>query len=310
MKRITVTVLLMMFSGIISCEDHKSGHSHKAKRNNINTSTANKSDVKASVCQITQAKAVYIKTIPISSNMKEYVQLYKENWAKLCANKKVSLYKNFEMANKIMSYFQLIFYTNMKNKALRQATQDYMYSVHQFLPGISAPHSEYNFSIKMSHFRAFSDLGNENDRRFLSIHNELMGDGVLPVWYTQTWDLGGCVNYGEHPWIKSFKAIKEGKKLDGQAYQIAILRLETLLLSALDRSMFINNKSTGICTCTPGKDNKAKAVVINDYRNIISYLNKTKDYPALYKKLQLSVTAIKNESLKILVDREKHCSGG
>jgi hypothetical protein len=177
-----------------------------------------------------------------------------------------------------------------------------------FIPAFEGSLIEFQyFTPNLDDFRDNEVLGTDEDRHFLNAYTELLGDATLYPWLMQTWDHGGCVRFGEYKWadvLKSLDALRAAVK--GQAYREMTDRLEEALKDQWQTLGMAaeEGKPPVICSC------ENRSAVVPDLETILAAIADRPGYDATRAALKRTLAGVEAGAVPVLVESEKHCSGG
>lgn len=262
-------------------------------------------------CEIARAPSTYTsEVIKIPDDVKKNIQEYKKSWIDLCDRKAgSSVYNTFALAKILEDEFT---YADLPAKGTRmeraiELDRVLAHDLMQFIPAFQGSYMEYEFF--MPRFEIFSQVsihGTEEDKQFFQLHADLNGNSILPNWYQQTWDYGGCFRFGEFDWVEAFQKLKQAKRIKSVEYRKVIDSIESNLGKTFDRLYFKaqRRKSSKICTCNE------KQAVQTDLKKLIKYLRENKQHSKLAAKLKVILLSVKKGEVPVLSQAEQHCSGG
>ena len=263
------------------------------------------------VCQVARAQPVYTsKVMEVPDEIKKLIQAYKKSWVNLCDRKAgSSVHETFILAKTLEDEFT---YADlpMKGTDMERAIEldrVLAYDLMQFIPAFQGSYMDHEYF--MPRFAAFSQVskfGTEEDKQFFQLHADLNGNGILPNWYQQTWDYGGCLRFGEFDWVGAFQKLGDPGQIKSIQYRKLLDKIEIDLQKTLEKLYYKyrDGKFHKICTCKT-----TKAVQI-DLGELVKHLGKIKRYSRLATKLKITLASIKKGETPVLSQAEQHCSGG
>jgi hypothetical protein len=123
----------------------------------------------------------------------------------------------------------------------------------------------------------------------------------------QTWDHGGCVRFGEYKWADALKSIDALRAAtSGQAYREMVDRLEEALTEQLQTLGMPaeEGRAPVVCTC------ENRNAVVPDLQTILVAVDQRAGYDGPRAALKRTLAGVEAGAVPVLVEAEKHCSGG
>lgn len=177
--------------------------------------------------------------------------------------------------------------------------------VPKFLPGIHGQIYDYrNIVFKHDYFVKYSHLGTNIDKKYWALKKYVGDLGWFPIWLVQTWDYGGCENYGGFDFVKIFRSIKELRQYKlPDIYAKTLAEYEKKLLLMYTFKMPSEKVNSGVCSCNGFEP------IINDLKKIVGYYRTEQDIDKA-NLFENSLKAVTSGKITVNNDSVKHCSGG
>lgn len=274
-------------------------------------------------CRAAYKEPNFGSTLEIPGSVKKLIEKYKQGWRELCGGKgRYSIHSLFHQAKEIEKAFSQVFETADKAvdgvdkkqgwDARFKKAEEIHYLIGgqypSFVPLFKGSYIEHNyFEVSLSDFKEYASFGDVEDALFLKAYYELRGPALIHPWYRKTWDYGGCLRFGEYPWVDTLEKISTLKReLTNPLYRKMVLEFEDNLKDTFNRLYFRHGdgRLSDICTCGE------KGAVEKDLEEILENIKSRPDYRETENAIRKTLNGVIKKEIPINSESERHCSGG
>ncbi len=260
-------------------------------------------------CLVARKEAVFLDEIfPLSESIKQEIFTYKKRWVDFCDKKNdVTLAELLSLGKTLGDHLEFGLFNNNEDELDWEKIEEYfLEKIMLFLPAFEGEVTEYNYyHPKMTDFSMLSQYGSNEDKNFFQLYQKFYDQSILPSWYDQTWDYGGCLKFGEFNWIDAFNDLNKLKHANAIIYRQIADNVELNLKETLEY-LYTEDEESGvdICTCSE------KESVKEDLLKISAYLDQHKQMPDLIKKLDTIIDRINKGKISIPSYKKNECKFG
>jgi hypothetical protein len=272
--------------------------------------TKTNSQVLPPPCNVVNNKIKIHPLLTFSDSAIAAMLKYRGYWKNICnESDSLSFYKAYMFVDTLESILLpeiLKDFSKKYNDKQAHSVEKYLNNkIPQILPGLVGRVFEHEYiALYPPYFLENSKMGLNIDRQFWKLKNYVEGQDLAPIWFSRTWDYGGCHNYGGYDPIKIFNEIDFLKKMKlPKGYTKTTDYYEEELKGMYTFKMPNKEIEYLLCSC------EGMPPIIQDLKKLIKYFSDSND-SEIVKILKNSLAAV--ESGKIIVgnDAVKHCSGG
>lgn len=115
----------------------------------------------------------------------------------------------FDQVDSLGNRFNAAYFSELDPNLPEPFTSSEMGLLKGFIPAIDGVCCEMTgFWPDFDAFLEAKELGDAEDKAFLSLFTSIRTTGERQPWITWTWDSGGCLKFGEYPWRSTFSVIE------------------------------------------------------------------------------------------------------